>query len=390
MFMLCLWLAFACCSCHGCVSHSAGRYRPSSILDRLLSIVHHRSTCLDTHSVRCYNRLRLIKRSSNNVYSTPSADEDAMMRKGHRPTIVEVARAAGVSITTVSVVLNERQGAVRISDATRQVVKDVAQRLGYIPHQAAQRLRRQRSTMLTLLIGSLANPYFTDIAASVQAQCDSHGYELNIVDASSPEAELHTLEQLRNGSSAGVIVATGRHEARGAAVATLQELVQLGLPAVMLCDRSPDPAIPAIRIDDTAGAAEATRHLLELGHRRIAYFSTPFDSQAIGDPAVAADRYRGYLGALQGAGITGDPAWLVQGEAALSGGYAMMRELLNRPGPRPTAVFCTCDVMAVGALRALYEAGVRVPKQMAVVGFDGVKLGQYTTPALTTINQPRE
>jgi DNA-binding LacI/PurR family transcriptional regulator len=158
----------------------------------------------------------------------------------------------------------------------------------------------------------------------------------------------------------------------------------------MLCDRSPDPAIPAIRIDDTAGAAEATRHLLRLGHRRIAYFSTPFDPQAAGDPAVAADRYRGYLSALQGAGIAGDPAWVVQGEAALSGGYAMMRELLSRPGPRPTAVFCTCDVMAIGALRALYEAGVHVPSQMAIVGFDGVTLGQYTTPALTTINQPRE
>jgi DNA-binding LacI/PurR family transcriptional regulator len=313
-----------------------------------------------------------------------------MTRKIQRPTIVEVAQAAGVSITTVSVVLNERQGAVRISEATRQAVKEAARRLGYIPNHAAQSLRRQRSTMLTFLAGSLANPFFTDIAASVRAQSAIRGYQLNIVEAGLPEAELQTLEQLRNGSSAGVILATGRHAQRASAIAALQELLRLGMPAVILCDHSPDPAIPAIRINDEAGAYEATRHLLSLGHRRVAYFSSRSSTLAADESSIDADRQRGYLRALGEAGVAPDLAWVVQGEPSLPGGHAMMRELLGRPDVAPSAVFCTCDVVAVGALRALYEAGLRVPEDMAVVGFDGVTLGQFTTPALTTMNQPRE
>jgi LacI family transcriptional regulator len=313
-----------------------------------------------------------------------------MTRKGQRPTIVEVAQAAGVSITTVSVVLNERQGAVRISEATRRAVKEAADRLGYIPNQAAQSLRRRRSSVLTLLVGSLANPYFTDIAASIRAHVAVRGYELNIVEAGQAATELQALEQLRNGSSAGVIVATGRHGGRGPALAALQGLVRAGLPAVIMGDRSPDPAIPAIRLDDEAGAYEAARHLLGLGHRRIAYFSSGHGGTAEGAGSVDADRYAGYLRALREAGARADPAWVVQGEPTLAGGHGMLVELLGRPGPRPTALFCTCDLMAVGALRALYQAKLAAPQGMAVVGFDGVALGQFTIPALTTMSQPRE
>src|SRR5436190_16016942 len=167
-----------------------------------------------------------------------------MSRKAQRITIVDVARAAGVSTTTVSVVLNESQSTVRISEATRAAVKAAAAQLGYMPNPAAQSLRRQRTTMLTLLVGGLANPFFTDIAASVHANVAVRGYELNIVDAYRLEAELQALDQLRNGSSAGVIVATGRHGTRGQAIDALRELVRCGLPAVIMCDRSPDPAIP--------------------------------------------------------------------------------------------------------------------------------------------------
>jgi DNA-binding LacI/PurR family transcriptional regulator len=104
---------------------------------------------------------------------------------------------------------------------------------------------------------------------------------------------------------------------------------------------------------------------------------------------VESDRLQGYRRALAEAGIAFDPAWVVKGETTLSGGYALMQALLARPGPRPTATFCVSDLAAIGALRALYEAGIRVPEDMALAGFDGILLGQYTTPALTTMNQPR-
>jgi DNA-binding LacI/PurR family transcriptional regulator len=313
-----------------------------------------------------------------------------MPRKSQRTTIVEVARAAGVSTTTVSVVLNESQSNVRISEATRAAVKAAAEQLGYLPNPAAQSLRRQRTTMLTLLVGDLANPFFTDIAASVHAPVAVRGYELNIVDAYRLETELQALDQLRNGSSAGVIVATGRHGTRGQAIDALRELVRCGLPAVIMSDRSPDPAIPAIRIDDAVGAYVVTTHLLKLGHRHIAHLTSRLSDLALHGSSVESDRLRGYLRALTEAGVAHDPAWLAQGEPTVAGGYALMHELLARPGPRPTAVFCISDLRAIGALRALYEAGIRVPEDMAVVGFDGIQLGQFTTPALTTMNQPRE
>jgi DNA-binding LacI/PurR family transcriptional regulator len=313
-----------------------------------------------------------------------------MPRKTQRTTIVEVARAAGVSTTTVSVVLNESPSTVRISQATRAAVRAAAEQLGYLPNPAAQSLRRQHTRLFTLLVGGLANPFFTDIAAGVRAHVAQRGYELHIVDAELLEAELQALDQLRNGSSAGVIVATGRHGARGQAIAALRELVRCGLPAVILCDRSPDSAIPAIRIDDELGAAVVTSHLLRLGHRHIVHLASRRSQLSVQETSVEADRFQGYVRALTEAGLAYDPAWLVQGETTVAGGHAQMRELLARPGPRPTAAFCISDLTAIGALRTLYEAGIRVPEQMAVVGFDGILLGQFTTPALTTMNQPRE
>jgi DNA-binding LacI/PurR family transcriptional regulator len=313
-----------------------------------------------------------------------------MSRKTQRTTIVEVARAAGVSTTTVSVVLNESQSTVRISEATRAAVKAAAAQLGYMPNPAAQSLRRQRTTMLTLLVGDLTNPFFTDIAASVHANVAVQGYELNVVDAYRLAAELQALDQLRNGSSAGVIVASGRHGMRGQAIDVLRELVRSGLPAVIMCDRSPDPAIPAIRIDDEVSAFVMTTHLLKLGHRQIAHFTSRLSDHSGPVASVESDRFQGYLRAVTTAGIAYDPAWTLQGEPTVTGGYALMHELLARPGQRPTAVFCISDLGAIGALRALYEAGIRVPEDMAVVGFDGILLGQFTTPALTTMDQPRE
>ena len=313
-----------------------------------------------------------------------------MSRKTQRATIVEVARAAGVSTTTVSVVLNDSRSTVRISEATRAAVKAAAAQLGYMPNPAAQSLRRQRTTMLTLLVGGLANPFFTDIASSVHTNVAVRGYELNVVDAYRLEAELQALDQLRNGSSAGVIVASGRHGARGQAIEALRELVRGGLPAVIMCDRSPDPAIPAIRIDDEAGAFVMTAHLLALGHRRIAHLTSHVSDLSAHASSVEADRLRGYARALASAGVAYDPELVLQGEPTVFGGYALMQEVLARPGPRPTAVFCISDLRAIGALRALYEAGIRVPQEIALAGFDGILLGQFTTPALTTINQPRE
>ena len=310
-----------------------------------------------------------------------------------RVTIAEVARVAGVSKATVSLVLNGRARSVSISEATEVAVLDTAARLGYAPNHAARTLRSRRTNIITLLISSLINPFFTDIAAATQVAAAARDYELNIIDVSAPDAKLQALNHLRGGQSDGVIIATGHHSTLGPALDVVRDLVRRGLPAVMVLDRSPDPTIPAFRVDNQVVGFLATDHLLRLGHRRIAFLSVhgthPLDEVA----TSKADRYHGYRHALSEAGAPFEPAYVLQcrrGEGpTLTTGRELMRALLALPEPRPTAAFTANDLMALGALRALREAGARVPEELALVGIGGIELGAYAAPALTTIEHPR-
>ncbi len=296
----------------------------------------------------------------------------------------------GVSPSTVSVVLNGHHRAVGIREATRQAVLEASQRLGYRPNHAARSLRRRSSNVLTLLVQDLANPCFVDIAVSARAAAEHFGYELNVVGAGPVDAEMRALDRLRDDGSDGVLIATGRHGTRPAALQLLKELVDRGLPAVVLLDRSPDPRVPAIRVDVEAGARRAVEHLLQLGHRRIAHLALAGPGPIHDEQSSQGDRYRGYSAALREAGIEPDPEYLVRGVDSLAGGAAMMAELLARAGARPTATLVYNDLTAVGALRALAQFRLRVPEDMALVGTDGIELGQYTSPPLTTIDHPRE
>jgi DNA-binding LacI/PurR family transcriptional regulator len=312
-----------------------------------------------------------------------------MTRASQRVTIQQVARAVGVSTATVSVVLNGRDRAVGIRESTRAAVVAASERLGYRANEAARSLRRRHSNVLSLLVQDLANPCFVDIAVAARAAAESRGYEVNVVGAGGVEAELQALDRLRNHSSDGVIVATGRHGTRPRALAILRELVERGLPAVVLLDRSPDPRVPAIRVDVETGAYDAVCHLLALGHRRIAHLALQGSGPIADEQTSQGDRYRGYRRALGEAGIEPHPSWLVRGIDTLAGGYGMVQTLLTRRRPRPTAALVYNDLTAVGVLRGLHDAGIQVPADMAVIGTDGVDLGRYTNPALTTIDHPR-
>ncbi|HEY8601928.1 MAG TPA: LacI family DNA-binding transcriptional regulator [Thermomicrobiales bacterium] len=310
---------------------------------------------------------------------------------GKRVTMAEVARAAGVSVATVSLVLNGRDRDLQISETTAIAVLEAAARLDYTPNHAARSLRRRRTNTFTILIFALDNPYYADIARAARQAAAAHGYKLHIVETLGPDAEMDALRNLQSGDSDGVIVATIRHGALPHASEAFREVVRRGLAAVTLLDYSADPRIPAIRIDDEADAYLATAHLITLGHRRIAYLNNSTATElAQGQPGHAFDRYRGYRRALGDAGIPFDPACVFAGHWSPAGGRAMVRELLARAEPRPTALFCFNDLIAIGALRGLYEAGVRVPGEMAVLGFDGIEPGAFTTPALSTVAHSRE
>jgi DNA-binding LacI/PurR family transcriptional regulator len=303
-------------------------------------------------------------------------------------TLEEVAREAGVSKTTASVVLNGRAEQVRISEATRARVMAVADRLGYVPDHAARSLRRRQTGIITILLWRLGSPFFSEIASSVAQAAAGRDYEVSVIDCHDLDTEIRALHHLRQGSSDGVIVAVNRHRVIGPASEGLLRLMERGLPVVVLLDHSPDPSIPSIRVDDVGGGYTATKHLLGLGHRRIAHFTwddVPLDEE---EPDAGNARYRGYRQALREAGVKLEPSWVTIGPRGSSGGANLARRFLAAhpdPATRPTAVFATNDLIAIGSLRGFHEAGVRVPDDIAIVGFHGVELGNLTIPSLTTV-----
>jgi DNA-binding LacI/PurR family transcriptional regulator len=297
-----------------------------------------------------------------------------------RITSRDVARHAGVSQATVSIVLNGTNTAIRVSSATRCRVLASATSLGYVPNHAAQSLRRQRTRGITFINPSPENPYFAEVVASAQATAETAGYSIAVAAIPTREAAVQILAHLNAGTSDGVIV--GSRDPR--VLAALSTGIRRGLAVVALQVDSDDLQVPVVRTDRAAGGYLATRHLLDLGHRRIGHL--------MDDAAYArrpSERTAGYRRALAEAGVEVDPSWIVRGSTTAAGGDATMRALLEREGPLPTAVFAFNDQMAIGALHALRTCGLRVPEDMAVVGFDGIALGEFTTPELTTVEQPR-
>jgi DNA-binding LacI/PurR family transcriptional regulator len=309
-------------------------------------------------------------------------------------TILDVAREARVSKATVSLVLNGRASPLRISDTTRANVLAVAARLSYTPNHAARSLRRRRTGAIMLVVSRIANPYYGEIAAAALQAARARDYQLDVAEAGSADEEVDALANLRSGRVDGVVMATARPAGHGdqqhaRRAAARQDLSRCGLPIVVLLDNSPDSTIPAIRIDDDEGAYLATRHLLQLGHRRISHVSYGTLPPAPDEIAASADRFKGYVRALAEQGLAPHPTWSFGNASGMEGGRAAARHWYEQVAPRPTALFVATDRAAIGLIRGFYELGVQVPTDVAVVGFDGVQAGEFSVPALTTIEHPR-
>jgi DNA-binding LacI/PurR family transcriptional regulator len=293
-------------------------------------------------------------------------------------TSFDVARLAGASQTTVSLVLGGRGDAGRVSKATQKRVVEAAERLNYVPNRLARDLRRRATQAITIVVPSLQNPFFAEVVGQAQLLADARGYSVNVMVASSPEAERRVLSYLAGGSVDGVMLGVSPEPVAD----LIRQLIGRGVTCVMAQAGAAVPGVPNISIDLEYGGFLATDHLIRLGHRRIAYI-TDVDTRTL--------KYLGYKRALEGAGIAVEGELFALGANTMSGGAVATSILLERfsQADRPTAIFAYNDLMAIGALRVLREAGLRVPQDVAVVGFDGTSLGAFTNPALTTVSHTR-
>lgn len=292
-----------------------------------------------------------------------------------------VAELAGVSRSAVSLVLSGAGNQHGLSQATQDRVRSAAQVLGYTPNHAASSLRRRRTNTITFVTAELGNRYFADVLAAAEDAAHARGYAVNIVSARTQGDEADAIRRLCSGAADGLII-------HGAAcrVAGLQDrLLARGIACVLLQDPGLGGLVPCVRADIEGGGFMATRHLLQLGHCCIAHIT---DQRMAGQSVN--ERLQGYRRALADADIPFDPALVAAGENSPAGGAAALRALMAGSAGRPDAVFAFNDQMAFGAMHALASMGLRVPQDVAVVGFDGTDLGAYATPALTSIDHPRQ
>lgn len=304
-------------------------------------------------------------------------------------TIQDIARLAGVSHSTVSRVLNKKPD---VDAVTRERVLRVMREQGYVPNLAATRLAGGRSQILGVLVPSLSWPFIPDIMQGVVSnslqwplipeimrgvtECiGDTDYELLLYNGNRPKDHREVINRILATQLVCGLLAILPGQAAG----DLMRAREQNLPLVVIDDQGVVDGLPWVGTDNRYGAYLAVKHLIGLGHRRIGHIRGLY--------ACSEERYQGYCDALREAGITPDPALVLQGDFETTSGQACARAFFAMP-ERPTAIFAGNDQMAYGVLTAAGQRGVRVPQDVAVVGFDDIPLSAHVRPELTTVRQP--
>ncbi len=293
-----------------------------------------------------------------------------------RLTIAEVAREAGVSSQTVSRVINNRPD---VSPETRQRVQLVIRRLGYQPSALARGLASRRTRTLGLITADFSDYFFTQVIAGAEVEARKHGYFFMLGSTErNPQDEPEYIRLLTEHHVQGILFARPSTEPDNR---HLLGLLRDGVPVVTTAYHIADADLTVVDVDNKDGARQATRYLLECGRHQIAMIAGPATWKSVND------RSQGYKLALEAAGVAYDPGLVADGDWSYASGYQAMQEILAR-GLSFSGLFAQNDQMAIGAIRALREAGRRVPQDVAVVGYDDIPAAEYCDPPLTTIRQP--
>lgn len=292
----------------------------------------------------------------------------------HGPTIHDIAKAAGVSKSTVSLVLT-RSPLAKPSTAAK--VLEVAKSLGYVYNRSAANLRQRNSNVVGVIVNDLVNPFFVELLIGAERVLQQSGYiTLMAHTAESLATQEKVLASMREQNAAGVILSPAFDSP-----SDLPERIQeWGLPLVVAVRSLGDNSrYDFVGSDNVSGMRLATQHLIAQGHRRIAFIGRKAGS------VVSEERRSGYTSALAESGITPRPEWLIDAPVSLSGGQTALDTLLALPD-RPTAVVCYNDLVAMGVLNELGRKGLQAGRDLAVVGFDNIASAAHSNPPLTTMD----
>ena len=295
-------------------------------------------------------------------------------RTDGRPTIAQIAQNAGVSVSTVSKVLNSRTD---VALPTRERVERVIEEYGFVRNRAARALRKGKTELVDLILPRLDDEYYLPILEGVAQVLRGAGVRLVLTSTNyRPEQEVRWIDTVTDHSTDGILLVLPSDEA-------IEHLERSGLPFVLIHNQGGlRSTVPSVTITSWEGGFAATTYLISLGHRRIAY---------IGKSAPARDaieRIAGYRAALDAANLPLDPQLQCEGQFTEIDGYTATRVLLKLPEP-PTAIFAGNDRQAAGVYQALHELGVTVPGKMSVIGFDNLPYTKLMNPPLTTVHVPR-
>jgi DNA-binding LacI/PurR family transcriptional regulator len=293
-------------------------------------------------------------------------------------TARDVARLAGVSQSTVSRVLND-SGTNLISSSTYQRVRDAATRLGYSPHPLARALRGKHTQLIGLIVREIEDPFFAKFIANLSTQARELGYQIVLGHAHSDPSQALQMTMVLDARHCDGVLLLG--DLRDDSAAT-EEILNGNPVVVALCRGRSAVSVPTVNSDNGAGMALLLEHLYALGHRRMAFVSGGW----LGDIRERQEAYQAFVHSHRLANIA---EYSQTDTNDLDGGQRAMRRLLALP-VRPTAVLAADDVMAIGVLKAAGEAGLRVPQDLSVTGFDDIEMTRFTSPTLTTVRQPVE
>lgn len=287
-------------------------------------------------------------------------------------TIQDVARAAGVSTATVSRTLSKPSVVAR---TTREAVLSAVAETGYRINTTASNLRRQRTGTVIVLLPNIANPFFSQILAGLASVLTPSQYGMLIADTQSgPDPEERLMHYLTSGQADGLVLLDGTLSPGALAIPARP-------PVVLACEWMGND-LPSVRVENARGAALAVGHLARLGHRDIGHVTGPRGN------VLTETRLEGFREALSRLGLPLRDDWVIEGDFSMDSGAAAGRLWLGMAN-RPTALFFSSDEMAVGFMGEVQRAGVTVPRDVSVVGFDNIEIAQHLSPGLTTIRQPR-